>query len=161
MAMMTGLEAQVCLLPGGFQSYAPAFDTDGCQPGFIAANCKAARRIFRTIQIGATELIRVDPFQPLKVGAIVDINSGPAISISDMLVDAQSLFPRVLDEAGDFVVGLGFVQDLTPELYRSGLNPLPPQPAIDKTDPMQLEVTNGNGAATEDIDIYIYFVNPG
>ncbi len=159
-AVMSGLEAQVCMLPGGFQSYAPAFNTDGCQPGFIAQHCKAARRLTRTIALDSTEVIRIDPFQPLKVGAIVDINSGPAISISDMRVDKQSLFPRVEDEAEDFVDGLGFVQDLTPELYRSGLNPLPPQPAIDKTDPMQLSVTNANVGATEDIDVYIYFVNP-
>ena len=155
--MLSNLEAQVCMLPGGFQSYAPAFETDGCEPGFIQQGCKAPRRITHVISAGLTDRIRIDPYQPLKVGAIVDIGSTAGTTIDDMEVDGQSLFPRVEDEAGDFVARLGLISTLDPELYRSGLNPLPPQPAIDKTDPMFLEVT---GAAADVIDLYVYFVNP-
>lgn len=147
-----------CFGPGGYQSYAPAMIPDGCQPGFIPPGCKAVRRVTATLGAVGTLLVRVDPFQPLKIGAIVVIGAASDIILADMAVDDQSLFPRVEnDGSAAFVVGLGDIDFLDAELYRSGLNPLPPQPAIDNKNPEIITFTSVAGGV---LDILIYFVNP-
>lgn len=160
MAQMNGqLGAMTCMTPGGYSSFAAAFIPDGCAPGTIPAGCKAPRRYTITLAAGASDIIIVDPFQPLKVGAIVSVGAVDDGTIDDLQVNAQSLFPRVDNDggAGDVVAGLGDVDFLTPELYRSGLNPLPPQPAIDKQNPLSIFVSSAGGAI---IDVLVYFVNP-
>lgn len=147
-----------CFGPGGYQSYAPAMIPDGCQPGFIPPGCKAVRRFTATIGAVGTVLVRVDPFQPLKVGALVTIGVASDILLTDWTVDEQSLFPRVQnDGSATFVAGLGDIDALSAELYRSGLNPLPPQPAIDNNNPAIITFTSVAGGV---LDMYIYFVNP-
>lgn len=154
---MSKIGADKCFSPDGFNSYAPALISGGCAPGTIPRGCKAARRITATLGAGGTATIDIDPIQPLKVGAIVDLNSGADVSIDDLSVNKQSLFPRAEDESAAFVDGLGLAADLTPELYRSGLNPLPPQPTINKENPLRMDISSAAGG---DLDVLVYLVNP-
>ena len=155
---MSMISPETALCPGGFQSYAPALIRDGCAPGTIPMGCKAARRISIAALAAGGTTVQIRPYQPLRIGAIVDIGSAADAMLDSWEVDSQSLFPRMQDGAANGIVdGLGLVSALTPELYRSGLNPLPPQPIINNIHWAELVFSS---AAAGALDVWVYFVNP-
>lgn len=115
---------------GGFQSYAPAPLEVGCQPGFIPPGCKGS--VGFTLAVGAN--VTVNPFQVTRVIAIIDTGSAATATITDLQVDSQGLFPRLLTAPS--APGLGLVANLTPALYDAGGNPLPPMPNINNVHPL-------------------------
>jgi hypothetical protein len=117
---------------GGFQSYAPAPLEYGCQAGFIPPGCKGTVGV--RLAVGANVII--DPFQVLRVIAIIDAGSAATASITDLVVDGQPLFPRTATAPTD--PGLGLLVNLTPALYDAGGNPLPPMPNINNTHPLTI-----------------------
>jgi hypothetical protein len=154
--------ANMCFSSGGFTSYAPPPLTESCKPGFVVKGCKSARRYTGTFLAGAlTIVLRLDPFESYQVIAIVDRASSATVTLDDWTVDGESLFTKVENEnqsPGFGVIGgLGAVTGLDPELYRSGLNPLPPQPFIDNTHAGLITLT---GALADVLDIFVYFGNP-
>lgn len=115
---------------GGFRSYAPAPLEKGCQPGFIPPGCKGTVGI--RIAVGA--VVTINPFQVVRVIAIIDTGAAATATITDLAVDGQPLFPRLLTAPTD--PGLGLVSTLTPGLYDAGGNPLPPMPNINNVHPL-------------------------
>lgn len=154
--------ANMCFSSGGFTSYAPPPLTDSCKPGFIVRGCKSARRYTTTFTVAGSQVLKLDPFESYQVIAIVDRASSASVTLDDWVVDGESLFTKVENEqpagsAFSVVPGLGAVVGLDPELYRSGLNPLPPQPFIDNTHSAFITFT---GAIADVADFFVYFGNP-
>lgn len=154
--------ANMCFSSGGFVSYAPPPLTDSCKPGFIVKGCKSARRYTGTFTVAGPFILTLDPFESYQVIAIVDRGTSAGVTLDDWTVDGESLFTKVenIQVAGSpftVVPGLGDITGLDPELYRSGLNPLPPQPFIDNTHSGLITIT---GAIADDLDIFVYFGNP-
>ena len=132
---------------GSFRSYAPPALEKGCQPGFVPPGCKGSFGV----RLAASAITVFDPFQVVRVIAIYDTGSAATATITDLSVDQQPLFPRAATVSTD--PGLGLVPQLTPALYESGGNPLPPMPNINNTHP--LLITSGGGAVVVAYRIYI------
>jgi hypothetical protein len=149
--------ANACFSAGGFRSMAPPPLADSCKPGAIVPGCKSARRLTATLVAATPTDFDVDPFASYQVIAIVDIASAADVSLDAWTVDGESLFTKVENTSGAFVDGLGLVSSLTPELYRSGLNPLPPQPLVNNVHPGVITFTSVLGGA---LDVFVYLGNP-
>jgi len=143
----------------GFRSQARNPQSDGCAPGFVPDYCKTQLRVTHAFLTAAQEAIEVGSFQPLQLLAIIDAASTAGVTIDDLLVNGESLFTKFKSDTGDSVVnGLGDVTDLTAELVRSGLNPLPPTTITDQNN--QLRILATPTAIGDVLDIYTYWGNP-
>lgn len=158
----TVLNADKCPQPegaSGFRSQARSPSADGCAPGFVVPYCKTQLRITHTFAAAGQDTIEVGSFQPLQLLAIIDAATSAGVTIDDLLVNGESLFTKFKSDSGDSVTnGLGAVTDLTAELVRSGLNPLPPTTITDQNNQLSILAT---GALSDILDIYTYWGNPG
>ncbi len=143
----------------GFQSQARPPSRGGCAPGTVPPMCDTTRRLTGAKAGAAAEDIEIGPYQSLQLLAIVDLGAVVGVTLDDILVNGESVFTKFKADqfAAALVTGLGDLTFLTPELYRSGLNPIPPTPMTDQNNQVTFRI---GGAAAATFDFLVYFGNP-
>ena len=143
----------------GFQTQARPPATIDCAPGFVPPMCDTTRRITGAKLLAGDEDIEIGPYQSLQLLAIVDLGGVVGVSLADLLGNGESLFTKFkADQGAAFLVrGLGDLTFFTPELYRSGLNLIPPTPMFDQNNQATFRLDGVIGAT---FDFLVYFGNP-